>query len=146
MEILAIWLVFAIIVGVVANGRGRSAIGWFLLALLISPLIAIIVLLVMGPGTPAPGTPGAPPAVPMIGVADEITKLAALRDAGTITVAEYEAQKTALLTPDPAAPRAGGKGMECSRCGKPQGWGWTSCQHCKASYAEFPPRPQVRSP
>lgn len=39
MEFLLIfWLGFAIVVGVAANTRGRNGIGWFFLAVLISPL------------------------------------------------------------------------------------------------------------
>lgn len=33
------WMAFAVIVGVVASARGRVGYGWFLLALVISPLI-----------------------------------------------------------------------------------------------------------
>jgi hypothetical protein len=36
--------------GVVANNKGRSGVGWFFLAFLISPLIAGIIVLVIGPG------------------------------------------------------------------------------------------------
>jgi hypothetical protein len=38
------WLIFSIIVGVAAERRGRSGIGWIFLALFLSPLIAAIVL------------------------------------------------------------------------------------------------------
>lgn len=38
-------IVFDILVGVLAASRGRNGIGFFLLALLISPLIALIVVL-----------------------------------------------------------------------------------------------------
>ncbi len=47
MEILLVWLIFAVIVGAGANGRGRSGFGWFLLAVLISPLLALILLVVL---------------------------------------------------------------------------------------------------
>ena len=47
MLIVAIWLAFAILVGVVASSRGRSGFGWFCIAALISPLIAILVLMVL---------------------------------------------------------------------------------------------------
>lgn len=38
------WLVLAIVIGSLATNKGRSAFGWFLLALVISPLIAGILL------------------------------------------------------------------------------------------------------
>lgn len=42
------WFFLAIAVGVYAsNHRGRSGFGWFLLSLLISPLVAFILVLVM---------------------------------------------------------------------------------------------------
>lgn len=50
-SLLVFWVIFAVIVAIAANSRGRSAIGWFLLAILISPLLALIAVLVMGPGS-----------------------------------------------------------------------------------------------
>lgn len=47
MEIFLVWVVFAVIVAIAASGRGRSGFGWFLLAVLISPLLAFILLLVL---------------------------------------------------------------------------------------------------
>ena len=41
------WLVFAVVVGYVADQRGRSAVGWVVLSLLISPLIAGVFLLLI---------------------------------------------------------------------------------------------------
>lgn len=43
------WVAFAVVVGVAANARGRSWIGWFLIALVLSPLLALILVLVMKP-------------------------------------------------------------------------------------------------
>jgi hypothetical protein len=45
MEFLLAWVLFAIVPGLIAHWRGRSARNWFLLALLISPLIAFVILL-----------------------------------------------------------------------------------------------------
>jgi hypothetical protein len=47
MELFAIWLVFAVLVGIAANARGRSGFGWFILAVIISPLIGILFVLAM---------------------------------------------------------------------------------------------------
>jgi hypothetical protein len=41
------WFALAIIVGVAANTRGRNWLGWFILAFVISPLIAGLLLLAM---------------------------------------------------------------------------------------------------
>lgn len=46
--LLFFWLGLAIVVGVIANGRGRDGFGWFLLALVISPLLAAIFLAAAG--------------------------------------------------------------------------------------------------
>ncbi len=40
-----LWIMLAVVVGVAANTRGRSGLGWFLLSLLISPLIAGLLVL-----------------------------------------------------------------------------------------------------
>lgn len=44
MELLIPWLVFSVAVGIWASNRGRSGIGWFLLAFMLSPLLAAIIL------------------------------------------------------------------------------------------------------
>ncbi|MCY4408779.1 MAG: zinc ribbon domain-containing protein [Rhodospirillaceae bacterium] len=45
--ILVLWIVIPLAIGLVANSRGRSFIGWFLYALLIWP-VALIHLLLIG--------------------------------------------------------------------------------------------------
>ncbi|MEH2569665.1 hypothetical protein [Bradyrhizobium sp. AZCC 2289] len=47
MEIVLFWIGLSIVVGVAANARGREGILWFFLALVISPLIALLAVLVM---------------------------------------------------------------------------------------------------
>jgi hypothetical protein len=47
IEILLLWFVVAVCVGIVAGGRGRSGFGWFLLAAFVSPLIAGIALVAL---------------------------------------------------------------------------------------------------
>lgn len=48
MLIVLIWFVLAVVVGALAAGKDRNGFGWFLLAMLISPLIAGIFLLSAG--------------------------------------------------------------------------------------------------
>ena len=43
---LFFWLAFAIVVAVAASNKGREPFGWFFLALLLSPLLAGLFLLV----------------------------------------------------------------------------------------------------
>jgi hypothetical protein len=45
--VVVCWLVFAIVVGSAAGGRGRSGIGWLVLALILSPLIAGLLLAIL---------------------------------------------------------------------------------------------------
>lgn len=45
---IILWIVFAILVGVGAHNWRRSGIGWFLLACVISPVIAGVALLILG--------------------------------------------------------------------------------------------------
>lgn len=46
MEIFIFWIGLSIIAGVVASNKGRSGLGFFLLAVLLSPLIGIIAALI----------------------------------------------------------------------------------------------------
>lgn len=45
--IVILWIILAVLVGYFASTRGRSGIGFFLLAVLISPLITFIVVLLI---------------------------------------------------------------------------------------------------
>jgi len=45
--VVIIWFVLAIVIGVAAQRRDRSGFGWFLLAILLSPLIVGILLAVL---------------------------------------------------------------------------------------------------
>lgn len=47
MELVLFWLLFSIIVGVAASSRGRSGFGWFLLSMIISPILSLILVLVL---------------------------------------------------------------------------------------------------
>ncbi len=47
MELFAVWFIFAVIVGIGASSRGRNGLGWWLLAMLISPLLAVILLMLL---------------------------------------------------------------------------------------------------
>jgi len=48
MEIFVGWLLFSAVVGVIAASWGRSGFSWFLMAMLLSPLLMVIVLLAKG--------------------------------------------------------------------------------------------------
>jgi hypothetical protein len=48
MEIFVLWLALSILAGIIASRKGRSGIGFFLLSLILSPLVGIIAALVVG--------------------------------------------------------------------------------------------------
>lgn len=47
MEIALFWIALAVVVGVAANARGRNGYLWFFIAVVVSPLIALLLVLVM---------------------------------------------------------------------------------------------------
>jgi hypothetical protein len=47
MNIFVFWLLLALVVGIAAGSRGRSGFGWFILAVILSPLIGLILVLVL---------------------------------------------------------------------------------------------------
>ena len=51
MEIFVIWLALSILAGVIASQKGRSGMGFFLLSLVLSPLVGLIAALVAGQNT-----------------------------------------------------------------------------------------------
>jgi len=51
MVILVVWLALSVAVGIAAHSKGRDETGWTLLAVLISPLIAGILVLALPPST-----------------------------------------------------------------------------------------------
>ena len=124
---LLIWLALGTGVAYLADSRGRSGIGFFLLSIFLSPLLGLIVVLVtedknvtaerdrqrrrdherqlesiraiaasaQPASKPSPRVVAAP--TPAASVADELIKLAALRDKGILTEAEFQEQKQAIL-------------------------------------------------
>jgi len=48
VEFIIFWLIFAILVAVYAGKQGRSGIGYFFLAVLLSPIIAFVILIIAG--------------------------------------------------------------------------------------------------
>lgn len=135
MEIILVWLLLAAGVGLLANSRGRSGFGFFLLSAVLSPLLGLIVVLVMSnkvedekreqlrkaeeerkekirkeeherqvesiraiASRSDTVAPSSNPSGEVRSVADELAKLAELRDKGVLTDAEFQAQKTSLLS------------------------------------------------
>lgn len=111
MGILVFWLLLCILPAAIASSKGRSAVGWFLIGIIISPLLAaILVALLSSPavedrrhlelleaargGSRATATePTSPSADPVALLA----RLAELRDSGAISPEEFETKKAELL-------------------------------------------------
>ena len=51
MGIFAVWLALCFIIGFVAGGKGRSAVGFFFLSLFLSPLVGGIAVMVAKPNS-----------------------------------------------------------------------------------------------
>lgn len=48
MEVVFFWFFFSVLVGVWASGRGRSGFGYFVLSMLLSPLLGFLIVAVAG--------------------------------------------------------------------------------------------------
>ena len=51
------WLVFSVVVAIGAAGRGRHGAGWFLLSMVISPLLAFLLLMMLPSRSKSAGAP-----------------------------------------------------------------------------------------
>lgn len=108
MEIVAIWIILALVVGAVADNRKLGFAGGFFIALLLSPLIGFIIAAfsdkkvkqdpILNPFNPLQ-TIGQGEYRPPVtqSVADEIKKLKDLYDNGTLSEAEYIKQRNRIL-------------------------------------------------
>jgi hypothetical protein len=47
VELIVFWLLFSFVIGIIASSKGRSGFGWFLLSVLISPLLSFILVLAL---------------------------------------------------------------------------------------------------
>jgi hypothetical protein len=47
VELFLFWFIFAVVIGVAASSRGRSGLGWWFLAMIISPLLAFVLLILL---------------------------------------------------------------------------------------------------
>lgn len=98
---IIVWIVCGIASLLIAQSRGAANAGsWFVLGVLLGPIGVILALIGVksaGGGTlPGGGT------VPVGNVADELSKLVTLRNAGELSQAEFDQQRARLI--GPAAP------------------------------------------
>lgn len=88
--IIIAWIVSGIAALLIAQSRGATnAVTWFFVGVFLGPFGVLIAALgAKGPGRATGST---------VGAADELAKLAVLRDGGTLSVEEFERQKRGLL-------------------------------------------------
>jgi hypothetical protein len=53
MELLFVWVLFSVLVGVFWGSKSRSSIGGFVVSLLLSPLVGLVIGLCLSPNTAA---------------------------------------------------------------------------------------------
>jgi hypothetical protein len=127
------WLVLAIVVGSLASSRGRSGFGYFLLALVMTPLVGFAILLALNNKAEEArqeqlrredherhlesikaltSTTSGNEAVPSsanthkpVSISDELEKLATLRDKGILSDEEFQQQKSILLNHTASSPK-----------------------------------------
>lgn len=78
----AFWLLFCIPAGYIAGTKGKSVIGYFLLALFFSPVIGIIAALLSGPSTSK---------------TSELEHLADLKAKGALSEDEFQRAKAKVI-------------------------------------------------
>jgi hypothetical protein len=97
-----VWVISAIICCTVADSKGHSSLGWLMLGFLFGPLAVLIIVAIPGQTptpTREPEVSVSPKPVVMDGtIADELIKLADLKDRGALSEEEFAAQKARLLT------------------------------------------------
>ena len=86
MELFLFWLILSIVAGAYANSKNRSGFGWFLLSILLSPIITLIILAILSNRTTPPKSLEA-----------RLGEIAELRDKGTITQDEYDLKRKAII-------------------------------------------------
>jgi hypothetical protein len=103
------WVLLCIGVAVLARNRGRSAVGYFLLSIVFSPVLGLIVVLVsrnlveearkddLRRADDQRQLAAIAALAPSSGVADEIDKLLRLKERGALTDGEFATQKAKLL-------------------------------------------------
>lgn len=107
MAIIGFWLIGTIVVAVMGNGRKIGVIGALFASLLLSPLIGLIITLSSkrledveretSAAVEAKKQTAALEAMRAGSLADQLQRLAEMRDAGTITEDDYNAAKSKLL-------------------------------------------------
>lgn len=86
MELVLFWVIFSSLAGYYATTKRRSGIGWFLFSMVLSPLIALIFLLIL-PGRESTNN----------SLKSKLLEIEKLRDDGLITEDEYASKRKLII-------------------------------------------------
>lgn len=86
MELFLFWLILSIVAGVFAGSKNRSGFGWFLLSVIVSPIITLILLAIL----PRRGTSP-------VSLEGKIREIERLKADGVITEDEYQIKRKAII-------------------------------------------------
>ena len=86
MELFIFWLILSIVVGVFAGTKNRSGFGWFMLSLLISPIITLILVAILPRRSSPP-----------VSLEGKLREIDRLRTDGVITEDEYQIKRKAII-------------------------------------------------
>jgi len=87
------WFILAILVGVYASNKGKSFLGYFFIAALLSPLVGFIIVFVSKDKTAKEQSI----IIEKESVSDELLKLNELKEKGILSEEEFNEQKKKLL-------------------------------------------------
>ena len=87
------WFILAILVGVYASNKGKSFLGYFFIATLLSPIVGFIIVFVSKDNT----AKEQPIIIEKESVSDELLKLNELKEKGILSEEEFNEQKKKLL-------------------------------------------------
>ena len=95
---VALWITLSFFVARYAEGKGQSFAGFLLLGILISPVLAAVGALLVGDRqSPGQGPTSPAPAGAAPDHLDRLKKLTELRDSGTLSPDEFDAEKAKIL-------------------------------------------------
>lgn len=95
MELLFFWIIMGVVVGIIANSKGKSFFPWFLYGVLIWPVALTHIIVTKSENQEA--TEAATSQETQGDPVDKLAKLAELKEKGVITEEEFQEQKKKLL-------------------------------------------------
>lgn len=95
MELLLFWIIMGVVVGIIANSKGKSFFPWFFYGVMIWPVALTHIIVTKSENQKAAAAPAAQET--QGDPVDKLAKLAELKEKGVITEEEFQEQKRKLL-------------------------------------------------